>query len=33
VDEFVTLAKTKPEEIKAPEDYVKRDPAAQSETK
>ena len=32
VDEFVTLAKTKPEEIKAPEDYVKRDTAS-SESK
>lgn len=27
VDEFVTTAKTKPEEIKAPEEYIKRDAA------
>jgi len=32
VDEFMTLAKTKPEEIKAPEFYVKRD-ATSSESK
>jgi len=33
VDEFVTLAKTKPEEIKAPEDYVKREAKTDPESK
>lgn len=33
VDEFVKLAKSKPEEVKEPEQYVKRDTSAQSELK
>jgi hypothetical protein len=33
VDEFVTLAKSKPDEVKAPEDYVKQNPATGNEPK
>ncbi len=33
VDEFVGLAKSKPEEVKPPDQYVKRTPAADSELK
>lgn len=33
VDEFVALAKSKPEEVKAPEDYVKQNPATGAEPK
>lgn len=33
VDEFVKLAKSKPDEVKEPEQYVKRDTSAQSELK
>jgi hypothetical protein len=33
VDEFVALAKSKPEEVKAPEDYVKQNPATGNEPK
>ncbi len=33
VDEFVALAKSKPDEVKAPEDYVKQNPATDAEPK